>query len=427
LSRALELGAGEEVRRRLADCQGRLELVSKRARAETAARAPFERGKSELAEAEKDLYRQGADLVKTRARLEGAISEMTRALEVWPEFPDALLARGRAHALRFEYDLADKDFSRAIVLEPGASTARKERGRLLLERTIEAKFNMGWNWDVSVAQPFDRWKERARTDLVDEAYLAFTEDRLADCIEACASRLREKPDQEELRKLQGDAFYLSAPITFSNGVKVPEEKVFSLALASYTEALRLRPNYYEARLMRGATYLKGGHRKEAREDLEAALKLRPDDAIACSFMAETEDLPAVALPWLDRGLKANPDSFLVRMRRARTLALLDRNTEAREELDLATRLNPGHYYGWYLRGALRGRTGDMEGAYLDFKETTKRAPLNVSALYNLGGTAKNTGRLREAVDAWEQALKLDPPNRAEIEQLISETRKQLGK
>jgi cytochrome c-type biogenesis protein CcmH/NrfG len=107
--------------------------------------------------------------------------------------------------------------------------------------------------------------------------------------------------------------------------------------------------------------------------------------------------------------------------------LLDRNTEAREELDLATRLNPGHYYGWYLRGGLRGRTGDMEGAYLDFKETIRRAPLNISAWYNLGGTAKNTGRLREAVDAWEQALKLGPPNRVEIEQLIAETRRQLGK
>jgi tetratricopeptide (TPR) repeat protein len=425
-SRALELGGGAEVRARLVECQTLLERVSRRARAQSAARPAFVQGKAGLDEAVNDLYRQGADLVMTRSRLEGAISELTRALELWAEFPDALQARGRAHALRFEYDLADKDYSRAIELEPGSLIARRARGKLLLERTIEAKFNMGWVWDVSVAQPFDQWKARARTDLVDEAYISFAEDRLADCIQACANRLRENPKQEELQKLQGDAFYLSASATFSNGVKVPEEKVLGLALASYTEALRLRPNYYEARLMRGSTYLKANRLKEAREDLEAALKNRPDDALACSFMAEMEESPAVALPWLDRGVRANPESFMIRMRRARVLALLNRNPEAREELDLATRLNPGHYYGWYLRGALRGRTGDMEGAYQDFKETTRRAPLNESAWFNLGATAKNTGRFREAVDAWEQALKLGASNRAEIEQLLSETRKKLG-
>jgi len=68
----------------------------------------------------------------------------------------------------------------------------------------------------------------------------------------------------------------------------------------------------------------------------------------------------------------------------------------------------------------------MEGAYQDFKETTRRAPLNESAWFNLGATAKNTGRFREGVDAWEQVLKLGASNRAEIEQLLSETRKKLG-
>jgi tetratricopeptide (TPR) repeat protein len=176
--------------------------------------------------------------------------------------------------------------------------------------------------------------------------------------------------------------------------------------------------------MRGSTSLKIGRRSDARKDLEEALRLRPEDTLACTFMGETEESPLEALAWLDRALRTNPDSFIARMHRARTLALLDRYPEAKEALDAATRLNPGHYYAWYLRGALRGRTGDMEGAYADFKETTRRAPLDVSAWFNLGASAKNTGRVREAIDAWEKALTLSPPNRVEIEQLLAQARSQ---
>jgi cytochrome c-type biogenesis protein CcmH/NrfG len=66
----------------------------------------------------------------------------------------------------------------------------------------------------------------------------------------------------------------------------------------------------------------------------------------------------------------------------------------------------------------------MEGAYADFKETTRRAPLDVSGWFNLGASARNTGRAREAIEAWEKALTLSPPNRAEIEQLLAQVRAQ---
>jgi tetratricopeptide (TPR) repeat protein len=141
-------------------------------------------------------------------------------------------------------------------------------------------------------------------------------------------------------------------------------------------------------------------------------------------MAETEESPKEALQWLEIALKTTPDSFIARMHQARALALLERNAEAKETLDAATRLNPGHPYGWYLRGALRGRSGDMEGAYADFKESTRRAPLDISGWFNLGASARNTGRFREAIEAFEKALTLSPPNRAEIEQLIAQTKAQ---
>jgi tetratricopeptide (TPR) repeat protein len=428
-SRALELGdAGDpEIRRRIADCQTQLDQIAGRVRAEAAARPAYEKGKLELDEAVLDLYRQGANLVRTRERLEAAIGELSLSIALWSGSTDALLARGRAHALRFEYDQAEQDFSKAVELNPRSQVARMQRGKLLLQRTIEAKMNMGWVWDASGSQTFENWKSKAREDLVDDAYVAFAEDRLADCIQACDQRLRENPTLEEVRKLQGDAFYLGAAAMFVSGKKVPEEKGITLAITAYTEALRLRPNYYEARMMRGSAYLKGDRRKEAREDLEAALRLRPDDSLACTFMAECEGSPKEAIVWLDRAVRSNPDSFFARINRARVLALLERNAEAREDLDRSTRLNPAHYYTWYLRGALRGRGGDMEGAYQDFKECTQRAKFNDSAWFNLGASAKNTGRLQEAVDAWEKALALQPHNRPEIERLVSETRRQLGR
>ncbi len=398
-----------------------------RAALRDAARPAYQRGQDELDEAVKDLYRHGTDLVKTRARLVTAIAAFTESLGKWPENPDALHSRGRARAFRFETDEADRDFARAIELRPDFAAARTERGKLLLQRYIEARFHLGWEWSEEVARPFAKGKDQAKIVMADEAWVAFAEGKLEECLRLCDRRLKEKREQEELWKLKGDALYFGAGSVIEGNLNEPQALMLRSAVEAYSEAIRLRPNYYEARMMRGYVYKQGGNAKLAMEDVRVAHALRPDDALACWFMGQAAAGadPAKALEWYEQGLKINPDSFICRMNRAAMLGQLERYEEARSELDRSMGLNPAHYYPVYLRGALRSKTGDMEGAYEDFRKSTSMAPGFHSGWFNLGATAYNTRRWREAISAMERALQAGHPERASCENVIRLARRQV--
>jgi serine/threonine-protein kinase len=394
------------------------------AEARQASHPAYERGMSDLDEAVKDLYRTGADLVKTRQRLLTAIGAFAESLKIWPENSDALYARGRAHGLRFEREEADRDFARAIELRPDFAAARTERGKLLLQRYIEARMQAGWFWSEEVEHPFARWKNLAKSVSADEAWVAFAEDHMQECLRLCDARLKEKRELEELWKLRGDALFLSVG-EVSEDAPSPEQDVrIRAAIESYTEAMRLRPNYYEARMMRGYLRKKRGEIQSALEDFEAALRLRPDDSLACCFMAHAAGSPAKALEWLDRGIQANPDSFICRVNRGAILLQLERTDEARLELERSLKLNPSHYYAYYLRGAIHFRSGDREAAYQDFQKVVEMFPRFPSGWFNLGLAAYQTKRWREAIAAMEQALKLGAPDRAAIEGILRQARAQ---
>ena len=434
----------KEIVDRLAECRGRLERAAEEARtresearireletrkleiARKRARPAYDRGKAELEEATKDLYRRGADLVMTRNRLVSAIAALSDSLTVWPDNPDALLARGRAHALRFEAEEAEKDFSRALELRPEFPAAREARGKLLLQRYIDAKLHLGWIWDKTVSRPFASWKEQARADLIDEAFLAFAEDRLNDCLRHCDKRLMDRPELEEVHKLKGDALLFGTGMSIHGRLNPLQQSLVEEAVLAYDEALRLRPNYYEARMMRGYALLQEGEGARAIEDVQVALRLRPDDALAYWFMGQTATDPQDSFEWYDKGFKVRPDSFICRMNRASALGMLGRYREAQEELDRSIGMNPAHYYTFYLRGALRSKTGDMEGAYHDFRKTTKMNAGFQSGWFNLGATAYNTKRYREAVQAFEAALQTGHPQREQILRLLQQARARLG-
>jgi serine/threonine-protein kinase len=447
-SRALELGGDDpHVQQRLDACRARLKLAQEklrsaeeaRLRAEKAAagerarsslreaaRPAYERGLGELEEAVKDLYRQGADLVKTRGRLVSAVEAFGESLAKWPDNPDALYARGRARALRFEFDEADRDLARAIDLRPDFAAARADRAKLLLQRYIEARMQLGWTWSENVARPFTRWKDLAKGVSGDETWSAFAEDKMPECRRLCEQRLKDKREQEEVWKLRGDTYFMSAGAVSDGAPSSEQDGQLRSAIESYSEAIRLRPNYYEARMMRGYVRKKRGDIEPALEDVGVALALRPDDALACCLMARCSGSPGKSLEWFDRGLRSNPNSFICRVGRAAALLMLNRIDEARPEIDRATALNPDHFYPLYLRGVLRLRSADAEGAFQDLKRAVELEPRFPSCWFHFGSAAYATRRWHAAIEAEEQALRLGYAERASCEEILRKARQQAG-
>ena len=68
------------------------------------------------------------------ARYDQAILRFDRAIALKPDFPDAWMMRGRAHAALYETDAAIGDFTHAVQLRPRDPEALLERGQVYLSQ-----------------------------------------------------------------------------------------------------------------------------------------------------------------------------------------------------------------------------------------------------------------------------------------------------
>jgi len=456
LSRAEQLRPGDpSVRKRIAECEQRIRELEERVREEEArrkeledrqrklaeARPLFDRGSRTLDEAAKDLYRPGADLNRTRVRLQEAIDGFTEALRVFPDHHDALFGRARARILRFEHDEAERDLSRAIALAPTFTSAYVERGKLAMQRMIEMKLDLGWKWDDKVAAKFRPWEESARADFEKavetgaeegheyfQALLAFVREKMQECVDLCKASLQKNSAQEEVCKLLGGALHFGTGLI---GAELSPEQRRNLeaAVAAYTRAIDLRANYYEARIMRANEYHTLDDPDRMRADLDSALAQRPGDALGCWMMGQyygRSNDSEQALAWYEKGLRSKPDSFANLVNHAVQLSQVGRFDAASAEVERAIQANPAHYFPWYLRGSIRSKNKDIEGAIADLEKSTRLSPTFYSAWYNLGALYYNSKRWLDARGAFDRALQLGHPKRDEIEQILRQIDAKLG-
>ena len=253
-------------------------------------------------DAQASLYRGRAHLAA--ARFAEAEREFSRAIELQPDFAEALLERGvtlRDWALagkdrtvgRTRLEAARKDLARAITLLPDSARAHLENGwtvyqfrefeaaRKSFERASELDpgnplppFRMGLTYHF--AKDFDRacqWFTRtlAIDPKFDEAYALraaaelgrkrFT-DALADYDRAIA--IRRPPD---------------AGLRVDRGLCLTKLGRYDEAMAEYNEAIRIEPNHASAYYRRGNIYAEQKRdRARALADFERAVSLAPDKA-----------------------------------------------------------------------------------------------------------------------------------------------------
>lgn len=77
-------------------------------------------------------------------------------------------------------------------------------------------------------------------------------------------------------------------------------------------------------------------------------------------------------------------------------------------------LAPSFAQGYALRGVVRARLGDVEGAAADFQDTLRLEPRQFEARVALAEILSAQGRHREAYDALQDALKWNPHDQAAL-------------
>ena len=148
------------------------------------------------------------------------------------------------------------------------------------------------------------------------------------------------------------------------------------ALHDFGQAVRLMPNMHEALQNRGCARHDSGDHHGAVTDFTEAIRLKPDYVRAfrnraAAYEAMNDDVRARAD--LDEAVRLGPDEVAL-YRRALLRTKSDDPTGATEDLSRAIKLDPSFALAFFWRGMLRERQGDEDGAIADWKRSKELDP-----------------------------------------------------
>lgn len=149
------------------------------------------------------------------------------------------------------------------------------------------------------------------------------------------------------------------------------------AIADYTKAIQLDPNFADAYLNRGAARNLKDDSEGAMADYSKAIELDPNPADA----------------YLYRGILLNDKGSL-------DSALVDFNK--------AIELNPRSAPAYNHRGVARDRKGELDSAIADYSKALALDPGYVEAFYNRGNARNKRGEWGGAIADLTELIKIDP-------------------
>ena len=214
-----------------------------------------------------------------------ALTNLSRAIELNPDFGDAYYLRGLAHALEEEYDEAIADFEQVIKIDQdhtdvevalaGAHAGRAAEQALLgdygeaiadFERAIELGAE-----DESVRSGLTLAYLRRGLDYFDDGE---EEEAIADFDRAIADFeevIKADPEDIEVRTITAGAYLFRAIISYDKGYFSEEFAYFDRAFADLERAIELDPDNIEARVAVADAYLWRGFTHYDLNDSDAAI------------------------------------------------------------------------------------------------------------------------------------------------------------
>jgi tetratricopeptide (TPR) repeat protein len=215
---------------------------------------------------------------------------------------------------------------------------------------------------------------------------------------------------------------LTAQQWFERGVSAsdPEEKI-----RSYTEAIRLYPDYAEAFRNRGIVRHSLNDLPGALEDYNNTIRLKADDFHAY------HNRGVIRYKMLDPKGAQEDQNKAIRLKLDLALPVLKKGIESRRagqfdkalrEFNEAIRLNPDFAEAYFQRGKTRREQGDIERALRDYNEAIRLKPDFFDAFYSRAGVLKEKSLYRAAIADYQKYLDLgggsEDGNQARVERII---------
>lgn len=183
------------------------------------------------------------------------------------------------------------------------------------------------------------------------------------------------------------------------------------ALGHVIEALRVQPNYAEARVNLATILSRAGKTDEAEREYRVALTLQPGNVEGHSgygALLFNQGRANDALREFWEAVQLRPESADGHFVLGRMFAALGRTDQAIPEFIEAVRLRPDHADAHHSLGvALLGR-GRLSEALAEFTAEARIKPTDASVHNNLGQLLASQGRLDEAITQFSEALRIKP-------------------
>jgi tetratricopeptide (TPR) repeat protein len=362
------------------------------------------------------LHSMGKALVALGKPAEG-IRYYDQAIARAPRYVDFYEARGIAHEVQGQYAAAVRDYERILELDPARVVARFARARCNVDRGEP---------DAAIAELTEIVTQTSDAHLVHlllgKAYLQKAQ--LAPAFEALSRAVEAAPDMDEawlqralvlVRMGERDravadaeraaelapqqAEYVYTALALRGGdpaariaalegpiARFPDTGLFlqeraeihvqqgdhERALTDWERILARWPDEVDARLGRARALGALERHAEALEEVERAIELEPDNAMAYGLRASYRDQlevdeAVVGADW-DRAAELGPDEPAIRYYRGRYRMLRERYEAAIADFDRSIALVPRHAEAYYHRACCRYQIDDEHADDEDWEE-----------------------------------------------------------
>ena len=203
---------------------------------------------------------------------------------------------------------------------------------------------------------------------------------------------------------------------FELGTLFAAEADYHSAIASFDQALYLKPNYHQAWYNRGVALGYLGRREDEIKSYDKALEIEPNKDLAWNnrgsalfVLGQYEK----AIASYDRALAIQPNYYPIWINRGIVLFDSGRYEEAIASYDKALEIKPDDDHAWNNRGSALGYLGRHVEAIASFDKALKIKLDDDQAWYNRGVALIHLDRYEEAISSFDKALKIKP-NKDEV-------------
>ncbi len=204
---------------------------------------------------------------------------------------------------------------------------------------------------------------------------------------------------------------ISAETYLDRGNDKYESGDYKGAIADYTQAIRLKPNYAEAYYKRGIAKEDLGQYLAAIADYDNAIRLKPNHTNAYVsrgvVKAGLGQYPA-AIADYDNAIRLKPNHTNAYVNRGVAKEDLGQHLAAIADYDTAIRLKPNYAEAYHNRGNAKDDLGQHLAAIADYDTAIRLKPNYAEAYYNRGVVKAGLGQYLAAIADYDNAIRLRP-------------------